>query len=320
VNYYDELGLHGSASAEEIRQAYKRLARLLHPDQQSDEQLRKMAELQMMRLNEIQAVLTDPEERLRYDESLDAALAGEDKWPRRIELSPPTMIWATVTLGALCAFVFGFFYFQQDSGPAPAPVPSPTVVARPATKSVREPQSQYRAPMVTVQKPPALRRREIPPAPEPVPQGPVYAEEQHQAAPVLAVAPVVEAAAKPAPSLIGTWLYVKSDATVEGAKKFSYRPEYIEMIIKPARDGRIYGRYRGQFQVPDQALSPEIIFQFEGVAGEGTNVYTWHANDGASGQIRLNVVSEASIEVSWYTTTFGKAPKLASGRAILYRN
>jgi len=40
MNYYEELGLRPSASAEEIRQAYRELARLLPPDQQREEGLR----------------------------------------------------------------------------------------------------------------------------------------------------------------------------------------------------------------------------------------------------------------------------------------
>ena len=72
MNFYDELGLPVSASAEEIRQAYKKLARLLHPDRQSDANLRRMAELQMTRLNEILTVLIDPARREHYDIALKA--------------------------------------------------------------------------------------------------------------------------------------------------------------------------------------------------------------------------------------------------------
>src|SRR5258707_14977477 len=107
MTYYEELSLAESASVEEIRQAYKTLARLLHPDQQSEEPLRKVAELQMTRLNEIVAVLTDPLRREQYDASIHSAIvttpAGfqeEVPWWRRIHIgqfhfSVGTIVWST---------------------------------------------------------------------------------------------------------------------------------------------------------------------------------------------------------------------------------
>jgi curved DNA-binding protein CbpA len=58
MNYYRELGFPKTASAEEVRRAYRSLARLLHPEQQSDETLRRLAGIQLARLNDI---LADPD-------------------------------------------------------------------------------------------------------------------------------------------------------------------------------------------------------------------------------------------------------------------
>ena len=60
MTYYEELGLGADATIEQIRQAYRHLARLLHPDQQADETLRRLAESQMKRLNSIHKTLTEP--------------------------------------------------------------------------------------------------------------------------------------------------------------------------------------------------------------------------------------------------------------------
>lgn len=70
MNYYEELGIDPSATEEEIARAHRRLARLMHPDQQVDDAVKKLAETQMRRLNAIVDVLTDPGKRRLYDEQL----------------------------------------------------------------------------------------------------------------------------------------------------------------------------------------------------------------------------------------------------------
>lgn len=68
MDYYEELGLQRTASPEEIREAYHSLARLLHPEPAlHDARTRALARIQMRRLNELYAVLADPERRRRYD-------------------------------------------------------------------------------------------------------------------------------------------------------------------------------------------------------------------------------------------------------------
>ena len=71
ITFYEELGVAPGASSEEIRDAFRALARLLHPDQQTDAPLKATAEKQMRKLNRIYAVLSDPERRRQYDEALD---------------------------------------------------------------------------------------------------------------------------------------------------------------------------------------------------------------------------------------------------------
>ncbi len=71
ITYYEELGVTRTASHEQIRDAFRALVRLLHPDQQTDEHLRNIAEVQMRKLNRIYAVLSDAEKRRNYDDTLD---------------------------------------------------------------------------------------------------------------------------------------------------------------------------------------------------------------------------------------------------------
>jgi len=72
MDYYEEFGVPRSASQREIRSAWKRLARFYHPDLQTDPEMRETAELEMRRLNQMLAVLTQPLERVRYDLMLEA--------------------------------------------------------------------------------------------------------------------------------------------------------------------------------------------------------------------------------------------------------
>ena len=83
ITYYEELGVTPDASQEQIREAFRALARLLHPDQQTDQQLKEIAELQMRKINRIYGVLSDPERRRRYD----VFLQQEDR-PRTVVLTP----------------------------------------------------------------------------------------------------------------------------------------------------------------------------------------------------------------------------------------
>ena len=63
-DYYKILGLNKSASADEIKKAYRKLAMQYHPDRNKDD---KAAESKFKEISEAYAVLSDPEKRKQYD-------------------------------------------------------------------------------------------------------------------------------------------------------------------------------------------------------------------------------------------------------------
>src|ERR687895_2116750 len=71
VNYYEVLGVPREASQDEIRAAYRRLAKERHPDHPSG------SADEFSLLQEAHAVLSDPNRRRAHDEALDLAHAAD---------------------------------------------------------------------------------------------------------------------------------------------------------------------------------------------------------------------------------------------------
>ncbi len=67
-NYYEILGVDKKASADDIKKAYRKLARKYHPDISKE----KDADKRMAEVNEANAVLSDTEKRAEYDAMMDA--------------------------------------------------------------------------------------------------------------------------------------------------------------------------------------------------------------------------------------------------------
>jgi curved DNA-binding protein len=65
IDYYAILGLTKTASAEDIKKAYRKLARQYHPDLNPDN---KEAHKKFQQINEANEVLSDPDKRKKYDQ------------------------------------------------------------------------------------------------------------------------------------------------------------------------------------------------------------------------------------------------------------
>src|SRR5689334_2253171 len=120
MTYYEELGIDSTAAPEEIRKAYKRLVRLLHPDRCRDTELKRLADIQMKRLNGILVALTDPTRRAEYDR-LQLEAPQEPHERRNRGSRPPQWFW----MAAAVLIAAGLLLLPHTPAPPPPP---PTAV------------------------------------------------------------------------------------------------------------------------------------------------------------------------------------------------
>ena len=353
MTYYEELGISPGASVDEIRQAYKALARLLHPDAQTDPKLRELAECQMKRLGEMVAILSNPQKRQQYDGERAKGERPVVKvdWgpPRRAPLrplfsTPGWMRWAVqnwfgVLLGMVVVTVGAWYLATPDGsgvgkpGEAVAPVAAGQTPA--AAPVARKPKA------ATPEQTAAVKNDPEPEAPPEVESA--RAEETNVAAvkETLPVAPAagpqiageLPVAAKPEPSLpvaarnewsfAGNWLYAPLEK--ETAVPGQYAAYYVELVLLEEK-GTLVGHYRSRHKIPDKAISPEVLLRVQGKPGaEKSTKLEWTSADGARGEMELTLSAPNLLNVRWWTTELGWTTEfehrnaLSSGTAVLVR-
>lgn len=88
MTHYEILGLSREATSTQIREAYRRLAKQYHPDRfhRISEVGKKYAEAKMLLLNEAFRVLSDAEERAKYDEEIKVRNFSSQAYARYVDL------------------------------------------------------------------------------------------------------------------------------------------------------------------------------------------------------------------------------------------
>jgi curved DNA-binding protein CbpA len=330
MDFYEELGIARSSSDEEIHRAYRNLVRLLHPDRQSDEAVRRLAGIQMLRLNQILETLTDPGLRSQYDDSLRFRSGHPAALPRRgrllFEMAPPrfgfdfasgnwwkVMAWVGAgTLGILAMVLL----LAQDRSVEPAPGSGDTsalTVPRTAAVSGATPSpavERYGARGQMEAPEPGMEFRNAPKKDSAISGTPAADS------PATTRYDFPPASRSHSAGLAGEWFYPQPPraAEIEGL----CQPMYIDLQISESQ-GTVSGRYSAKYQVGSRPISPFVFFEFRGEPGTAKSDWSWSGPGGSAGRVRLNLISALSLQVDWTTNTMGTELGFSSGTATLSR-
>lgn len=353
LTYYEQLGVPSNASAEEIRDAYRALARMLHPDQQTDPHLKQIAEQQMRKLNPIYTMLSDPVRRRQYDEDL-----AEEFSPAMAMAPPPVsesrllvrFVWSAailVAVGLLYWLAAGnsglpFSSDQADSRPTiPIFIPQTKAAEPPPKENAQIAQLQSEVKTLTAERDFAMheltRLKGAPAQEPPAPALPQLASADRRSTPrpnpintaaltelpasqppVTHLDPVVAPRPPVKVTLAGFWFYTPPKKPEKGQVQPVYKPDFIEATIVE-QDGVVKGKYRSRLQVTDRAANPEVVFTFTGRPNGMTLTCPWVGLGGAKGEVTMKMTSDNSMRLDWAASEMGSQLAMASGTAILTR-
>ena len=334
MTFYEELGVPPDAPLDTIREAYRNVARLLHPDAQTNPALKESAEAQMKRINQLYDILSDPERRRRYDQEL----AEPPDHPSTIVIQAPPAagqsllrrggngVWLGAT--AVCAASIIWLAAREPTAtPTVYPLPVPrTQEATAAVHPKHNPEkrredeiARLRAELIAAN---ADRERLM---------KQVAALEAERANPAnlipavtpmpsleIPLPPVAQSLPKavPAKGWSGSWTYRRSRAG--NTSQTLSPPEFIEAVIKDD-NGWVHGQYHARFKVADPTISPEVSFYFEGRISGKDGRLIWTGNEGATGEVHLKLISDNALELNWSASSLGSSMGLASGTSVLDR-
>jgi hypothetical protein len=307
----------------------------------------------MRKMNQVYAVLSDPDRRRRYDETI-----AEDNLPPSIILDAPVspnlgrligrIAWIAAIL--VCGGLLAWLASQnntpvpqarsRDQTPAsddPASLATSPGESTPPNSEIERLRSRLRALTVerdaAVQELTRLRGTSSSSAPSPgsaaapvdTPVGmppPVVALTELPSSSKLSTPPApAPVRVEPAVNrhLAGFWFYTRPARGQRNKNEALYPPEYIEAAITE-ENGTLRGKYRSRFQIVDRAISPDVNFSFSGVSANGSTVTCpWTGPGGARGEITLTLMPNNSMRVDWTASELGNQLGLSSGTAILTR-
>ena len=110
-DYYEVLGVAKDASEEDIKKAYRKLAKKYHPDMNPGD---KDAEAKFKEASEAYAILTDPDKRRQYDQFGHAAFDGTGGFGG--------FDFSSADFGDIFGDIFGAFFGGGRRGPSSGPM------------------------------------------------------------------------------------------------------------------------------------------------------------------------------------------------------